>query len=104
MPFEPGHPRWGGRKKGTPNRISLQIRDEVEAHFGKTVAEVLLELSSRTPKERIDVLMFLMPYCYPKLQPIEIPDEQEDVSKEKLKQYLEDHEKLVQITKEMIGE
>ncbi|MSS73941.1 MAG: hypothetical protein EXS64_21020 [Candidatus Latescibacteria bacterium] len=30
MPAPKGHARWGGRKEGTPNRVNVQTRREIE--------------------------------------------------------------------------
>ena len=29
MPAAKGHPRWGGRRKGTPNKVTADFRDLV---------------------------------------------------------------------------
>lgn len=29
MPYEKGHPKYGGRKKGTPNKYTQEVRDAV---------------------------------------------------------------------------
>ena len=31
MPASKGHPKWGGRRKGTPNKINVATRSRIEA-------------------------------------------------------------------------
>lgn len=72
--FQPGHEKKGGRKKGTPNRDKAQVRAIVECCLGKSIPERLMELvggKNADPEAERDLLLDLMPYCYPKLASVE---------------------------------
>lgn len=110
MPFEPGHKKIGGRPKGGKNLKKVILREVIEtALLGKSIPEYIMEKINTDPRLKsdprleIDILMDLMPYCYPKVQAVEITLGEESGTTEKLKQYLEDDEKLRAITKEMTG-
>jgi hypothetical protein len=53
--------KYGGRKKGTPNRLTKEVvfdeMSQIHLHFEKL-----------DPKERIELLIKLMPYVCPKIQ------------------------------------
>lgn len=69
MPFQKGHAKAGGIKKGQTHTGSGKrtVREIVEAHYNKTLPEKMLELAGSNPETEIDVLKTLMPYAYPKL-------------------------------------
>lgn len=73
MAFEKGRTKTGGRTKGSQNKSRKLVRDIVEGALnGKTIPERLLELTNGNPDREIDVLTDLLPYCYPKLQAVDI--------------------------------
>jgi len=62
--------KFGGRQKGTCNKLTKEARKSLkDIVFGEleSVEELLEEL---TPKERIEVLLKLLPYAIPKVQTI----------------------------------
>lgn len=69
-----GHPKWGGRKKGVPNRNKVLARDEIEAYLGMSLAQKLMEtiMEIRNPKDRAVCMSLLLQYCYPKLDAVAI--------------------------------
>jgi hypothetical protein len=85
MPFVKGQSKIGGRQKGSLNKNKLAVREIVEKALGKTIPESLLEIAeSLDPEKRANLLMDLMPFCYPKLQTIECTmDESEALSESK---------------------
>lgn len=66
MPFEPGHPKLGGRAKGTPNKTNSRISDLCKER-GVDPAEVLIELLHDSDNEmRLKAARTLMEYIDPK--------------------------------------
>lgn len=73
MAFKPGHKKLGGRKPGTPNKKSQAVQDILEAALGKSVPEAVCELlDDLKPKDRVQALLELMSYVYPKRKAIEL--------------------------------
>lgn len=71
MPRPPGLPKTGGRKPGTPNKKSKIISECLDAagiNLVSSIAEILPQLSV---EKRVDVLMGLMPYVYPRKKSLE---------------------------------
>ncbi|MHA1482482.1 MAG: hypothetical protein ACTSQA_03475 [Candidatus Heimdallarchaeaceae archaeon] len=59
--------KYGGRKKGTPNKLTKELRDllkDIVYHELENIEERLDELDE---KERLDMIIKLMPYVFPKL-------------------------------------
>ena len=60
----------GGRTSGTPNKITIELRKALKAVIStqlETLPETLAELQ---PKERIELIIKLLPFCMPKVNPI----------------------------------
>lgn len=78
--FQPGHKLAKGRPKGSINKATAKLRDIVEAAIGGNLAEsIIAELEYLEPKDRANVKLDLMQYCYPKLKAVEITgDESKD--------------------------
>ncbi len=70
----PGLPKTGGRKKGTPNRTSLTLRENLQAMGcdpGVGVAKIA-EDTKNPAAVRLQAYAILMPHMYPKLKPIDL--------------------------------
>lgn len=68
MPFEPGNRQSKGRPKGTPNRITKELRGTLR-QFVETELEGLQSLrEGLEPKDRAKLLTALLPYVIPKLE------------------------------------
>jgi len=87
MAFKKGHKKLGGKKKGykSPN---THVRDQLGEILGAErkrkngqgqdlIAE-LLEMTKNNLRERLRLLMELLPYCYPKLAAVEMPSDTEN--------------------------
>ena len=92
-----GHPKSGGRKKGTPNKITFGLRDFISKLLFKNRKQIELDLQELTPKERILMLDKLLQYVIPKQREFdinaELPNketEQEKRDKELLNEIPED--------------
>ena len=71
-----GLPKTGGRKAGTPNKMTKSIRAQIEQQLEPFVANIgnmLLKITD--PADRFDALVKLLPYVAPKLQNIDITSE-----------------------------
>ena len=64
--------RKGGRAKGTPNKLTSDVKqmllDAVNNHFFN-------DLNKLTPEKRIDVIVKVLPYLLPSQKADSIPDE-----------------------------
>ena len=60
----------GGRKAGTPNKSSAELREWVQKLVQSNMAQVKRDLKELEPKERLDVIERLMRYVLPRQQAI----------------------------------
>ncbi len=66
MPFQKGNKISTGRPKGTPNKITSEIRDKIQVLVSGTIDS--LDVSTFTHMEKIKLLQVLCHYILPKLQ------------------------------------
>ena len=64
----------GGRKKGTPNKISSQIKEKLSQVIQETIDS--LDISQMRPSEKIKLIQIGLQYIIPKSQIIEEQEEQ----------------------------
>lgn len=62
--------KYGGREKGTPNRLTKELRSVLKDIVYRELETIELRLDELEPKERIELIIKLMPYVFPKLQSI----------------------------------
>ena len=62
--------KYGGRQKGTPNRMTKELRSVLKDILYKELEQIQVYLDSLKPKERIELLIKLMPYALPKVTSI----------------------------------
>jgi len=60
----------GGRKKGTPNKLTKEIRSTLKNVLFDELEHLENNLSQLEPKERIELVIKLMPYVCPKIESI----------------------------------
>ena len=70
MPFKKGHKKIGGKKKGTPNKATQDHRDLINKLISSP-EQLLKDLASLEPKERIDATIKLLEYTTPKQSRVE---------------------------------
>ena len=58
--------KYGGRQKGTPNRMTKELRTLLKDILYQELEQVQERLELLEPKERIELLIKLMPYVLPK--------------------------------------
>ena len=57
----------GGRQRGTPNRITTRVREYVSEIIEMELDNVPKLLDQLEPKERLEILIKLLPYATPKI-------------------------------------
>ena len=65
----------GGRKKGTPNKISSQVKEKLTQVIQETIHS--LDISLMRPSEKIKLIQIGLQYIIPKPQLIEEPQEEQ---------------------------
>ena len=60
----------GGRKKGTPNRMTKELRSILKDVMHQVIEIIQDHLVQLSPKERVELLIKLMPYVLPKVENI----------------------------------
>ena len=63
--FEIGNP---GRPKGSKNRMTQTIRDQIQNLFDDNFDTIQQDLESLEPRDRLKFMTDLLPYLMPKLQ------------------------------------
>ncbi len=59
--------KYGGREKGTPNRITKELRSLLKDVLYEEIGALQERLDALNPKERVELLIKLMPYALPKV-------------------------------------
>jgi len=59
--------KYGGREKGTPNRITKELRSLLKDVMYDEIGALQERLDALKPKERVELLIKLMPYALPKV-------------------------------------
>lgn len=66
--------KYGGRQKGTPNKLTKEIRTVLKDLIYKELDEIQEHLDSLEPKQRIELVIKLIPYVLPKVDGISHSD------------------------------
>ena len=61
----------GGRAPGTPNKITAELREVLKGVVAKELTTITATLEALPPRERLEVLVKLLPYCMPRIGAIE---------------------------------
>ena len=59
--------KYGGREKGTPNRITKELRSLLKDIIYDEIGALQGRLDALSPKERVELLIKLMPFVLPKV-------------------------------------
>tara|TARA_B100000768_G_scaffold128939_1_gene119574 strand:- start:235 stop:495 length:261 start_codon:yes stop_codon:yes gene_type:complete len=65
--------KYGGRTKGTPNKLSSKIKDKLSSILNETIDS--LDLDNMTKSERLKLIQLTLPYVITKPQIEETPKE-----------------------------
>ena len=71
MPFEEGHSKIGGRKKGTPNKVTLIRADDLLLKLDINPIQKLIEIAESDEAsidQRINCYKEIAKYTYPRLK------------------------------------
>ena len=60
----------GGRIKGTPNKLTKELRSVLKNIICKELELLDQQLDKLEPKQRVEIVIKLMPYVFPKLNSI----------------------------------
>ncbi len=60
----------GGRTVGTPNKITIELRKTIKGIIASELESLPATLEQLSAKERLDLVIKLLPFCMPKVQPI----------------------------------
>lgn len=58
----------GGRKKGTPNKITREARQSLQAIIDGELEDLPTRMEQLDTKDRLEILCKLLPYVLPKLR------------------------------------
>lgn len=96
-----GTPKTGGRKAGTPNKISVGLKDFITKLVYKNRKQIEKDLQELQPKERLLILEKLMQYVIPKQREVEISGE---LQREPTRQEMEDKALLDSLPSDVIAD
>jgi uncharacterized protein (UPF0305 family) len=65
-----GKGKFGGRKKGTPNKLTSSVREWLSELIDKNREQIERDIEQLDPKDRLQVLERLMQYVIPKQQAV----------------------------------
>ena len=60
----------GGRVAGTPNRLTKELRKVLKNLLYQELETLSSHLDSLEPKERLEILIKLLPYAVPKIESV----------------------------------
>ena len=60
--------KYGGRKKGTPNKLTKQLRSVLKEVIYNELENIEDRLDQSEPKERVELVIKIMPYVFPKME------------------------------------
>ena len=60
----------GGRIKGTPNRLTKELRIALKNIMFQEIESIPEQLKSLDPKDRLELIIKLMPYVFPKVSSV----------------------------------
>lgn len=66
MPFEKGREKSGGRKAGTPNKATTDLKSKISALVDEQFETIQTDLESLDPKERVTAYLKFLEYVLPK--------------------------------------
>ena len=59
--------KFGGRQKGTPNRMTKELRTVLKDLLYEEIEALQERLDALEPRERVELLIKLMPFALPKV-------------------------------------
>ena len=68
--------KYGGRKKGTPNKLTKELREVLKNVLYNEIENIEESLKSLEPKQRIELLVKLMPFIFPKITSVHFREDE----------------------------
>ena len=62
--------KFGGREKGTPNKLTAELRSALKDVLYDEIEQIPHRLDELEAKDRLELLVKLMPYVFPKASPV----------------------------------
>lgn len=62
--------KFGGRRKGTPNKLTRELRATLKDILFDEIEQLPNLMSQLTPKQRLELMVKLMPFALPKVNPV----------------------------------
>lgn len=62
--------KYGGRQKGTPNKLTKELRSVLKDILYQELEQIQEHLETLSPKDRVDLVIKLIPYILPKVTAI----------------------------------
>lgn len=75
-----GTPKTGGRKAGTPNKLTGTLKEFITNLIDQNRQQIEDDISQLEPKERLSILERLMGYVIPKQTKYDAPDFEKDTT------------------------
>ncbi len=72
MSFQKGHPKKGGREKGTPNELTKELREMVSTFLTDNWSLIESDFQKLQPKDRLMFYERLLSYSLPKLNSFDL--------------------------------
>ena len=63
--------KYGGRQLGTPNKLTNELRNVLKDILLEELGSIKNKLDTLDTKDRLDVIIRLMPYAMPKIDSVE---------------------------------
>ena len=60
--------KYGGRQKGTPNKLTKELRSILKEVVHNELINIEERLDQLEPKHRVELIIKLMPYVFPKME------------------------------------
>lgn len=67
--------RFGGRKAGTPNKITKEVRDRIQSFVEDNWEDFMGAYKSLKPSEKCNIMTSLLPFIAPKMASVEYKGE-----------------------------
>ena len=77
-----------GRPKGTPNRTTGEMRAKIQKLVDTSWRTISKDIQKMPPKDRVDIVVKLLPYVTPKLQTTELNVDFDRLTDEQLNEFV----------------
>lgn len=77
-----------GRPKGTPNRTTGEMRAKIQKLVDTSWKTISKDIQKMPPKDRVDIVVKLLPYVTPKLQTTELNVDFDRLTDEQLNEFV----------------